>query len=160
MSPAFSRSLRAVDADRAHGSLLGILVAASILVAWLAWLFAARVALYEVSDTATLEIDATGKLEAVATLGAATLGRVQPGQAARLRLDGFPWTRYGTVPATVRRVTVQEGEDTVRVELALHPRPDSAIPLQAGMPGRVEIEVGRVSPATLLLRAVGRQGER
>jgi HlyD family secretion protein len=34
----------------------------------------------------------------------AALGRIQPGQPARLRLEGFPWTQYGAVSATVASV--------------------------------------------------------
>ena len=41
----------------------------------------------------------------------AALGRVRPGQSARMRLSGFPWTQWGTVPATVTRVGVLEYED-------------------------------------------------
>jgi multidrug resistance efflux pump len=153
MSPVFSRSLRAIEADRGHPSALGLLGIAALLAAWSSWFLLARVTLYEVTDAVRLEADTV----LVADFPPATLGHIQRGQPARLRLDGYPWTQYGTVPATVSRVTVHDRGDAVRVELALHPRPGSAIPLQAGMPGRVEIEVSRVSPATLLLRAVGQR---
>src|SRR5690606_195816 len=43
-----------------------------------------------------------GALRAVAYFDpAVAAGRIAPGQRARLRLDGFPWTRYGSIPATV-----------------------------------------------------------
>jgi multidrug resistance efflux pump len=83
------------------------------------------------------------------------LGRVRPGQPARLRLDGFPWIQYGTVAARVARVASETRDGTVRVELVIEPDPASAIPLEHGLPGRVEIEVENVTPATLLLRIVG-----
>ena len=95
MSTVF-RALRSLEADRFHGSLLGLLLAAALLVAWMAWFLLARVALYETSDTARLELDALGtvsqrgELKLVADFPAAALGRIQPGQAAGLRLDGFP----------------------------------------------------------------------
>jgi membrane fusion protein (multidrug efflux system) len=44
----------------------------------------------------------------------------------------------------------------VRVELAIDPHPHSAIPIQHGLPGSVEVQIERVSPATLALRAAGR----
>jgi hypothetical protein len=42
----------------------------------------------------------------------------------------------------------------VRVELALTGRP-AGMRLQHGLPGRVEIEVERLSPAALVMRAAG-----
>ncbi|MGZ3457521.1 MAG: HlyD family secretion protein, partial [Archangium sp.] len=32
------------------------------------------------------------------------LGRIRPGQSARLRLQGFPWAEYGTLTATVSKL--------------------------------------------------------
>ena len=43
----------------------------------------------------------------------------------------------------------------IRVEFYLVPEALTAIPLQHGLPGTVEVEVERVSPATLILRGVG-----
>src|SRR5262249_23213263 len=53
------------------------------------------------------------------------VGIIQPGQTAQLKLDGYPWTIYGTVPAKVTRVGTEPGiaatpeavPGTVRVEL-------------------------------------------
>jgi membrane fusion protein (multidrug efflux system) len=92
-----------------------------------------------------------------------TVGIVRPGQSAQLKLDGYPWTIYGTVPAEVRSVGTEPGivatpeavPGTVRVELELHPPADPRIELQHGLTATVEIEVARVSPAALLMRAIG-----
>jgi membrane fusion protein (multidrug efflux system) len=84
------------------------------------------------------------------------LGRVRPGQEARLRFAGFPWSRFGTVPARVEEVAQEATDGRVRVELALLPAPDSAIPLQHGLVVEVEVDVERASPAELALRSVGR----
>jgi membrane fusion protein (multidrug efflux system) len=98
-----------------------------------------------------------GKLRVVAQfLPEGALGRIQPGQRARLRLHGFPWTQFGTVAAQVATVASEVREGGVRVELAVRPDPASAIPLQHGLPGSVEVEVGRVTPAVLVLRAAGK----
>ncbi|HLK64369.1 MAG TPA: HlyD family efflux transporter periplasmic adaptor subunit [Bryobacteraceae bacterium] len=86
----------------------------------------------------------------------AAMGRIRAGQLARLRLDGFPWTQYGTVPATVTRVATEVREGSVRVELAVTRTSSSLIPLQHGLPGTIEIEVERVTPAALILRNAGR----
>ncbi len=82
------------------------------------------------------------------------LGRVRPGQSARLRLSGFPWTRYDALDARVERVSADTRSGIVRVELALKEDPLS-IPVQHGLPGVVEIEVERLSPLQFLLRTAG-----
>jgi multidrug resistance efflux pump len=97
-----------------------------------------------------------GELHAVAAFEPlAALGRIRPGQNARLRLDGFPWTQYGSVPVIVSSVASEVRDGRIRVELDVHPEPDSAIPLQHGLTGTLEVEVERASPATLALRAAG-----
>jgi multidrug resistance efflux pump len=97
-----------------------------------------------------------GTLRVVASfLPAVALGRVQPGQPARLRLDGFPWAQYGSLPATVTSVATEARDGAIRVELSLPSATPTAIPLQHGLPGTVEVEVERISPATLVLREVG-----
>ena len=80
-----------------------------------------------------------------------------PGQPAQVRLEGFPWTQYGSVAATVTSMAHEVRDGRVRVELALAPDLTFPIPLQHGMPGTVEVEVERVAPATLALRSVGKR---
>jgi multidrug resistance efflux pump len=97
-----------------------------------------------------------GALQVVASfLPAMALGRVQLGQPARLRLDGFPWAQYGSLTGTVTSVATEARDGVIRVELRLEPAMPTAIPLQHGLPGTVEVEVERISPVTLVLRAVG-----
>jgi membrane fusion protein (multidrug efflux system) len=98
-----------------------------------------------------------GALRVVASfLPAIALGRVQPGQPAQLRLDGFPWAQYGSLAGVVTSVATEARDGVIRVELRLTQEKPTAIPLQHGLPGMVEIEVERVSPATLVLRGVGK----
>jgi multidrug resistance efflux pump len=85
----------------------------------------------------------------------AALGRIQPGQPARLRLEGFPWTQYGAVSAAVASVANEVRDGQVRVELAVRPDAAPPIPLQHGLPGTAEVEVDHVSPAMLVLRTAG-----
>jgi membrane fusion protein (multidrug efflux system) len=95
-----------------------------------------------------------GRLHVVAEYSAVALGRLALGQRARIRLDGFPWTRYGTVPARVARVGSELRDGAIRVELELtDDRP--TLPVQHGMTCAVDIEVERTSPASLLLRMIG-----
>ena len=87
----------------------------------------------------------------------AALGRIRRGQSARLRLDGFPWSQYGSVDGTVARVGSAVHKGRVRVELTVAPGSNPLIQLEHGLPGTLEVEVERVSPMTLLLRAAGRR---
>ncbi len=80
-----------------------------------------------------------------------SVGRVRPGQPARLRVDNFPWTQFGTVDSVVDRVGTEPRDGLVRVELNVT-RPNPAIPLSNGMTGSAEVEVERISPWHLLLR--------
>ncbi|HEU4386654.1 MAG TPA: HlyD family efflux transporter periplasmic adaptor subunit [Blastocatellia bacterium] len=88
---------------------------------------------------------------------ARALGHIRQGQKARLRLEGFPWTQYGVVRAVVDSIANEPRDGTIRVDLNIQYDSASAIPLQHGLPGSVEIEVDRVSPAALLLRVVGKR---
>ena len=92
-----------------------------------------------------------------------TVGIIRPGQSAQLKLDSYPWSIYGTVPARVSRVGTEPGlvatpeaiPGTVRVELVLLPQADRRISVQHGLTAIVEVEVARVSPLALLMRAIG-----
>jgi membrane fusion protein (multidrug efflux system) len=97
-----------------------------------------------------------GRLHIVAQFpAAAAFGRIRPGQPARVRLDGFPWAEFGTVAARVERVAGEVRDGRVRVELAVLDSPGLRAPLQHGMPGTVEVEVERLAPVQLALRAAG-----
>jgi multidrug resistance efflux pump len=96
-----------------------------------------------------------GELQVVAMYAPDAIGRIAPRQRAQVKLDGFPWTHYGTVAARVTRVGNELREGTFRVELAL--AASQRIPLRHGMTGSVDIEIERASPSALLVRALGRQ---
>lgn len=98
-----------------------------------------------------------GELRVIAQFSpSSALGRVRVGQTARVRLDGFPWAQYGGLVATVSAVATQAREGSIRVELTMPPDDVSRIPRQHGLPGTVEVEVERLSPALLALRAAGK----
>jgi membrane fusion protein (multidrug efflux system) len=98
-----------------------------------------------------------GDLQVVADfLPPSALGRIHPGQPARLRLEGFPWTQYGSLSATVRRVASEVRDGRVRVELSVDPSHASRIPLQHGLPGTIEVQVELLAPVILVLRAAGK----
>jgi membrane fusion protein (multidrug efflux system) len=101
-------------------------------------------------------IASQGNVEVVAHfLPAAAFGKLHAGQHAVLKLNGFPWTQYGTIAATVSRVAGEIRDGQVKVELAVDTAHASRIPLQHGAPGTVEVLTDRISPAALLLRSAG-----
>jgi membrane fusion protein (multidrug efflux system) len=84
------------------------------------------------------------------------LGHIQPGQETTLRLAGFPWVQYGSIPARVRDVASEPRDGRIRVEFAVDAARAPRIPLRNGLPGTVEVAIERASPAVLVLRAAGR----
>ncbi len=99
----------------------------------------------------------SGRIGAVAWYQPAeAVGRIRAGQQARLRLDGFPSTQFGTIPATVSVVDSETTDGRIRVDLDIDPDRPTNIQLQHGMVGNVEVEVDRLSPASMLMRAVGK----
>jgi len=97
-----------------------------------------------------------GNVRAVALFPASqAIGRLRAGQPAQIRLDAFPWAQYGSIDATVSSVAAEPRDGHIRVELDVHQSPGSAVSVQHGLPGIAEVEVERVSPAALLLRAAG-----
>ena len=144
MSTNFSRSMRSLERDGFRFTLAALLIAALLLVAWGAWFFLATVALYTVTDTFYLDADGPSK-KIIAELEASEAANVRPQQRAWLRLAD---TR--AVPATVTRV------DELRVELIINQDAGSLLSSQKHFRGRVEIEVERVTPSSLVLRSIGR----
>ncbi len=84
------------------------------------------------------------------------LARVRRGQTAQMRLDGFPWTEFGSLPAEVSRVSGEARDGKLWIDCSVAPAAGSAIPLEHGMPGILVVEIERVSPAEMVLRAAGR----
>jgi multidrug resistance efflux pump len=98
-----------------------------------------------------------GSLKLVAQFSPLTAaGRIRSGQPARLRLAGFPWAQYGSVSATVSGAANEPLDGQLRVELSVRPESAPQIPLQHGLSGTVEVQVDRLSPARLVLRAAGK----
>jgi multidrug resistance efflux pump len=96
------------------------------------------------------------RLKAVAEFPSSeVLGHIVPGQPAWLRLNGFPWTQYGSVSATVVSIASEQKDGLVRVDFRINPKPATRIPMQEGLLGSAEVEVEHISPATLILRAAG-----
>lgn len=86
---------------------------------------------------------------------ASVLGRIHPGQARRMRLDGFPWAQFGTIQAKVSRVGSEIRDNQVRVEFTPEIAEKSLILMQHGLPGAIEVSIEQISPAVMVLRASG-----
>jgi membrane fusion protein (multidrug efflux system) len=97
-----------------------------------------------------------GEVKVIALFAPAmALGRVREGQVARVRLEAFPWTQYGSATARVSSVAGELHDGKIRVELALDRNERSTLPFQHGLPAEVNVEIERVSPAALVLRSIG-----
>ena len=96
------------------------------------------------------------QLKAIADFSSSeALGHILPGQRAWLRLNGFPWTQYGTISGTVKSISSEPHDGLVRVDLMINPQSATRIPIREGLLGSAEVEVEHTSPATLILRAAG-----
>jgi membrane fusion protein (multidrug efflux system) len=96
-----------------------------------------------------------GDPRAIAWFPAEVVGKLQIGQKAKMRLDGYPWTQFGTVSAELSRLGNESIDGRIRVEFAVNTSGTFSVPLQHGMTGGIEVEVETVSPAELVLRAAG-----
>jgi membrane fusion protein, adhesin transport system len=83
-------------------------------------------------------------------------GKIRVGQTARMRLSGFPAVRFGALSARVWRVGEELSDDHLRIELLSEPNRTINVPLIHGVPGIIEVEIERVTPAEMVLRAVGK----
>jgi hypothetical protein len=148
VSIPFSRSMRSLNTDNYRPSLVGAVVGAVLLMAWVAWFFLARITIYETGQITSV----TQAGQIVVDFPAEAHGRIQIGQSALLRFDGAVGDQLGAVPAVVYEVHTQGQDDPVQAELfAL----SSAVALYDDLAGQAEIEIERPSPADLVLRASG-----
>lgn len=85
-------------------------------------------------------------------------GRIEPGQAARMRLDAFAWARYGELKLTVTEVAREPVEGRLRVLCTIDAM-NKVNPqlLRHGLTGTLEITIEEVAPWALLLRQLGQR---
>jgi hypothetical protein len=137
---AFSKTLRALDADSFSISNLLLLSAVALLAAWIFWFLRAGVPQYEISRDVQIQPN-----RVIATFPPRVLERVRPGEPARLLLDGE------AIPARVIAIGIDASGGQARAILL----PQTESPVPAASHAEAAVEVERVSPATLLLRAAG-----
>ncbi len=149
MSIPFSRSMRSLNADSLRPSLVGLVIAIVLLVAWAGWFFLAQITIYETGQIVGLT--STGTV--VANFPPEALGRIHRGQPAFLRPNVATENPIESIPAIVADVTNDDPDGRIQVELFALPSAASLAFLQNNPTGQVEIEVERLSPATLVMRA-------
>ena len=149
MSIAFSHSLRSLQADRNRFSLVALSLAGLLFLGWLAWFFFAPVTLYETGQI--METSSNGVV--VAHFPSATQARLQPGQAVKLYLAGTE--QHAAISATVAEVAETATGDQVQVVIYVDMDDPAVAALQNGLTGQATVAVEQLSPARLLLRAIG-----
>jgi hypothetical protein len=151
MPTPFANTLRSLNADRFHTSLIGLSVGLVVLIAWGSWFVLARITIYEVSAAALV---AEGGI-VIADFPSATPGRIRRGQAAWLYPVKDGAKQPVKVPAVVVGFIRPPSAEPARVKLftVLDRRLNEMLPEDQKV--RVEIEVESVSPAVMVLRASG-----
>lgn len=151
MPTPFANTLRSLNADRFHASLIGLGIAMVLLIAWGSWFFLARMTIYEVSISSVVARDGF----IIAEFPSAKSGRIHRGQAAWLYpvLDGVK--QSVNVPAVVTDIIKSPSAELTRVKLFPILKRKQVEILPEGQKVRVEIEVDSVSPAVLVLQTSG-----
>ena len=142
---AFSKTLRALDADDFRASKLSIVLALVTLVAWIWWMVTPSVAQFQELDNATIAwVDPHhASLRDLPSTGVA---RLQNGQAIQLRFDN---RSASARVASMSFWKIGEHENSL---IVLDVLSNIALPLPSR--ATIEIETNRISPAQALLRAL------
>jgi hypothetical protein len=150
---AFARTLRALDADNFRAPKLGLFFAIALLAAWTWWFVTPSIPQYfTLSENATLRWEPSSH-EVVVTHLTSThiippaLRQIHLDQPARLRFDD----------RTIGARVVHSSSWLLHYDFALLIL-DVPLSISPPLPSQatIEIEAGRVSPATLLIRALYR----
>lgn len=143
MATSFPRTLRSIRNDGYHVSLLSLAIAGVILAAWLVWFFIAPLPHYVSSSQISVNRDGTLQVQ----FPEAALERIKPGQNAQLRQKDT----QTDIPAIVSKIDRAETGGTVKIFL-LYEEPLKSLPQ-----GEVLIEVEQLTPASMLIRMLGRE---
>lgn len=143
--------MRSLNADSFRPTVVGLIMAMGLLIAWAAWFFLARITVYEAGEIAALTQEGTIS----AKFSEEAVGRIERGQPALLKFEATAEGQAPPYPAVVVAIADSEQEGQVQVEF--YPLADirPAIAGQERPRGLVEIEIEQVSPAVLVLRASG-----
>jgi hypothetical protein len=140
----FARTIRALDADDFRGSNIALALVLVLLAGWTVWLLRGAVPQYQTTRDVRSEAN-----RFVATFPPRALDQLRPGQSATVQFDG------SAIPAKVGAIAIDAANGQVRAILL--PATEDSIATASRRPTQALIEVERVSPATVLMRAIGRK---
>lgn len=157
MAAPFGQTIRSLDADRGYGRDVALVVFSLLLIGWLVWLFAARFPARLVSEPGQLLLDNTLTVE----FSGEGIDKLEAGQPGLILLSAPPLPEALILPVVVNDVTFVGGTAQVVIvpDFSLlegrEVGPEILSAFVEPTPGQVQIEVERVSPLTLVLRAAG-----
>jgi hypothetical protein len=146
VSIQFSRSLRSLHIDSYRSAQIGLVIASVVLLALIIWFFSATVTLYQSASEVAISED--GKI--LAQFSPESINRVHLGQRAILRLSQGADQPVLTLPAYVFDKT----NDQVEIIL-LEDQLPAGWEGEAGS-SQLQVAVDHLTPAALVLRALGR----
>lgn len=161
MAAPFSQTIRSLKADQSYGKSVTLALFSLLLAGWLVWAFAARIPSRLTSETDQIQL-----AEVITTIfGKEAAAHLTPGLSALVILDAPPLTEPLVLPAQV--LDVYSVEDKTEVQIvpdfslleADTASPEILAAFSQPTSGRVEVEIERVSPAFLVLRAAGLTAE-
>lgn len=153
MSLSFARSTRALHTERPYPVLAVLVLAFLLLGLWAVWFCWPSTPLYETGQL----ISATRRDTLLAAFPVQAMDHIQPGQVALLRPQGDLAKQIKGIPALVMGISNRAVKEQMQVELApLWTLPDG-VNLAQMLPGQVDVEVERISPAQMVWRSA-RQG--
>jgi hypothetical protein len=140
--------MRSLKVNSYRASLVAILLASAIMLALVVWFFAASITLFEVSNT--LSMTEEGRL--IARFPAESMARLRQGQLAVLQVSVGSDQSVVSVPGMV--FTIAPDSNDVEIALNADEIPEN-LPTQ-GLKGQVQVEAEYVTPAMLVMRAMGK----
>jgi len=140
--------MRSLKVDSYRASLVGILLASAVMLALVVWFFSARITLFEVSNSISMTED--GRL--MARFPSESMARLRQGQPAVLRVT--VGSDQSVVPLPAMVFTIQSGSNDVEIIPTTTEIPENL--LAPGFKGQVQVEAEYVTPAVLVMRAMGK----
>ena len=155
MPDSFPRVNRSLRADHAITSSCVLVAALALLTTWAVWALRATIPQYEVSTSARLLISPSGATQLLAAFPSAVGSELHSGEPAIFRPDVSASMVGRSLRARVSRIDGEVRNGQVQVEFSLKGAVHPYIERQESLPGSVEVEVQRVTPAALLGRSAG-----
>ncbi len=175
MATPFSRTMRSLHADTFYISVLTLIIAVIVIIAWGIWFFTAKVTFYAHSqnvrvtneESIVTEFPAANARDAVQRATATrrrivmadfpleTGEKIHPQQPAYLHIDTVEGKQAGAIPAVVVDVIEDQKKQHTQVTLYAEFDADAPNPFETEARGDVMIEIRHETPAKLVVQASG-----